>query len=147
MIRGLLEEYISLQQEYHSTGEECMERVTETYDTSQPVDSLTGRPPLQSRVMERSESRMRGEGRSRSEGTVTGQESVQQTHEENVTHRGESSEREDSHESNETEITENRGGGVVYVLLHTAGSMMIALFIAWLLLTIGKAIKYFLKTD
>lgn len=49
----LIEERMRYLNSTTTTSEETMDRVTEIYDTSLPVDSATGTPPLSSRIIER----------------------------------------------------------------------------------------------
>lgn len=71
MIEHMLEKRLHQQLENTVTKDEVTERITETFDTTQPIDSATGTPPLQSRVTERSESREKEGSRTRNEVTTS----------------------------------------------------------------------------
>lgn len=62
-----MNEWLAAWEEKVESGAWRMERVTEIYDTTQPMDSTTGTPPLLSRIRERHESASHGESRVKSE--------------------------------------------------------------------------------
>ena len=62
-----LNERLAAWEEKVESGAWRMERVTEIYDTTQPMDSTTGTPPLLSRIRERHEAVSHGESRVKAE--------------------------------------------------------------------------------
>ena len=62
-----LNEWLAAWEEKVESGAWRMERVTEIYDTTQPMDSTTGTPPLLSRIRERHEATSHGESRVKAE--------------------------------------------------------------------------------
>lgn len=63
----ILNEWLTAWLQMVESREEATERVTEIYDTSQPTDSVTGTPPLMSRIRERHEATSRSESRAMAE--------------------------------------------------------------------------------
>lgn len=62
-----LNEWLAAWEEKVESGAWQMERVTEIYDTTQPIDSTTGAPPLLSRIRERHEAANHGVSRMKAE--------------------------------------------------------------------------------
>lgn len=147
MIMRIVEDSFRQLLESTTTKEEATERITETFDTSQPIDSITGTPPLQRRVTERSESREKSDTRTHNEGTTTARTEADIGTKTDIAQTSATMENEESREKNEAESREERKESGTLVILEIAAGVIISLFMLWLLLTVGKAIKSFSKTN
>ena len=146
MIERMVAESVRQQIEKSTARDETTERVIEIFDATQPTDSLTGTPPLQSRVTERSQSKESSDSRTETESSVTGTEAQAQTQDTAVAREVVTSESEEDREAIETESREERKGNTTLTMLQVGADIMIAIFMLWLLLTVGKAIKPTTKT-
>lgn len=147
MIMRIVEDRFRQLLESTTTKDEATERITETFDTSQPIDSFTGTPPLLSRVIERSESREKNDTRTQNEATTTARTEADIGTKTDLGQTSATLENEESREQNEAESREERKESGTLVILEIAAGIIIALFLLWLLLTVGKAIKSFSKTN
>lgn len=115
-----------------------MERVTETYDTRLPADSLTGHPPLLQRTTERRARQTREEGKSerteREAAAIAETDSVEAGSATHAATAAESTEAEASREKRKS----NAGTGMATTL----GWLSIAAFAGVLLLT---AVRWIIK--
>ena len=147
MIERMVEERFRQLLESTTTKDEATERITETFDTSQPIDSVTGTPPLQSRVTERSESREKSDTRTQNEATSTARTEADIGTKADIAATAATSENEESREKGEAKSREERKSSGTLVILEIAAGAIISLFLLWLLMTVGKAIKSFSKTN
>lgn len=131
--------------ESRRTREEGTERVTETFDCTQPVDSLTGTPPLKSRVTEKNNSRESADTRNREESVSMGCEAEETNRKVQKAEGSDSMEREEHHSHEEVTSDERRDQSASHSLLLTLGGVMISAFFLWLLLTVGKAVRNLFK--
>ena len=144
MIERMVEERFRQLLESSTTRDKATERVTEIFDTSQPIDSATGTPPLQSRITERSESRERNDTRTQNEATSTAWTEAEIGTKTDLSATAATSENDEIREKNVTEIREERKASGTLAILEIAAGAIISLFMLWLLLTVVKAISHFL---
>lgn len=120
-----------------------MERVTETYDTRLPADSLTGHPPLLRRTTERRARQTKEEGKNerteREAAAIAEADSVEAVSATHAATAAESSEAEASREKRKS----NAGNAVATIL----GWLFIAAFAGVLLLTAARWILNRLKNN
>lgn len=147
MIERMVEERFRQLLESTTTKDEARERITEIYDTTQPIDSATGTPPLKSRVTERSESREKNDTRQQSEASSTARTEADIGTASDLSKTAATSEREEQEEKAEAANREERKESGTLVVLEIAAGGVIALFLLWLLITVGRAIKSFSKPD
>lgn len=147
MIERMVEERFRQLLESTTTKDEATERITEIFDTSQPIDSVTGTPPLQSRVTERSESREKNDTRTQNEATSTARTEADIGTKTDLATTAATSENEEIRKKGEAKSREERKASGTLVILEIAAGAIISLFLLWLLLTVGKAIKSFSKTN
>ena len=147
MIERMVEAQFRQLLESTTTKDEATERITETFDTSQPIDSVTGTPPLQSRVTERSKSREKNDTRTQNEATSTARTEADTGTKTDLAATAATSENEESREKGQAKSREERKSSGTLVILEIAAGAIISLFMFWLLLTVGKAIKSFSKPN
>lgn len=147
MIERMVKERFRQLLESTTTKDEAAERITEIFDTSQPIDSVTGTPPLQSRVTERSESREKNDTRTQNEATSTARTEADIGTKTDLATTAATSENEEIRKKGEARSREERKASGTLVILEIAAGAIISLFLLWLLLTVGKAIKSFSKTN
>ena len=147
MIEQMVNERFRQLLESTTTTEEATERITEMFDTSQPIDSLTGTPPLQSRVTERSESQEGNNTRIQNESTSTSRAEADIGVATDLAATATTSKNEESRVKSEAESREERKARGALVILEIAAGILILLYLIWLLLTVCKAIKSFSKTN
>lgn len=143
MIDRMVEERFHQLLESTTTKDEETERITEIFDTSQPIDSVTGTPPLQRRVTERSESQEKNDARIQRLATASARIETDICTETDLTTNVAVSDREDNSFDNAVINSEEQKGNKTLVFLQVAADCMIAIFMLWLLLTVGRAIKQF----
>ena len=145
MIERMVSEQLSRFLENRRTREEDSERVTEIFDSTQPVDSLTGTPPLKGRVTERSNCRESDDTKNREESVSMDYGSEESNRNVRVTEDSGSIEREESHSDEETRSDQQREMPAAHSLLLMLGGVMVSAFFLWLLLTVGKAVRNLFK--
>lgn len=143
MIERMVEERLRQWLESSTTKNEATVRIKETFDTSQPIDSVTGTPPLQRRVTERSESQEKNDARIQRLATTSARIETDICTETDLTTNVAVSDREDNSFDNAVINSEEQKGNKTLVFLQVAADCMIAIFMLWLLLTVGRAIKQF----
>lgn len=141
----ILTEHLNRLLESRISREEDTECVTETFDSTQPVDSLTGTPPLKSRVTKKSKSRENAKTRNREESVSTRCEAEKTNRNVQITEESSSMESEESHWDEEIRSNEERKIPAWYSLILILEGVMISAFFLWLLLTVGKAVRNLFK--
>ena len=119
--------------------------MTEIFDSTQPVDSLTGTPPLKGRVTERSNRRESDDTKNREESVSMDYGSEEFNRNVRITEDSGSMESEESYSDEEMNSDEQRGISASHYLILTLGGVMISVFFLWLLLTVGKAVRNLFK--
>lgn len=127
------------------TTDETVERVTEEFDTTQPADSVTGQPPLKSRTTERAVR----QGRSDTKGAAASEANEEVSAVVNAGTVSESTktaeaDADSSREDESTTKEERKSGGVPLIAGILAGIIATG-FMAWLLITVVRAITRFIK--
>ena len=128
MIERMVSEQLSRFLENRRTREEDSERVTEIFDSTQPVDSLTGTPPLKGRVTERSNRRESDDTKNREESVSMDYGSEEFNRNVRITEDSGSMESEESYSDEEMNSDEQRGISASHYLILTLGGVMISVF-------------------
>lgn len=147
MVERMVEEQLRRQRENKTTTDEATERVTEIFDTTQPPDSATGRPPLLSRITERNSTKSRSESRETTETRATDNSVATQTGAATLMHETDTATASESREANESESRETMSNPWWLTGLKIVGILAAGGFVLWLLYTVGKVIKQFLNND
>lgn len=110
LVNRLFEERMNALRETTATTDEATERVTEIFDTTQPIDSVTGTPPLLSRTTERRNATSSEQTREQTEATAKEATEADIGQATTLAAEEQTASNEESRAESEGEIRQEKGG-------------------------------------